>query len=671
MISRRALMRAAGLATAAAGGAMAGPVRGQTAGSRLRLADLGALPTDASPVHVPGHGWFEAVRALEEADGIVRIATEGGHHWQRIGFAGALQPAWFVAPEDGPDDALAIQRACDHASRFGPFAIDLGNTRYTCLTPLRVDPTRMALRGVGAVLDFADRPEPAIAEPLVILSDLTPFLGWQFDNGALSVDAGETLPQTHFLALADEGRYRVTLVIGALEGDDDFPALEVAVFGANRTRLGGITAIAPGRYDFEVEGPQSAANLSLETTASVRIDALSISAQGWRECVLVGSGEASPQYGHKWMEGIDIVGPGEGTALHGLRFQTDAEARSSRIEMRDVTVRGFQTGLVFSHRAYLIRATGLRCACEVGLHFLGGLRDAGELISLYGSVIDGGKIAILNNDAELALFGTAIDFTDQVFVGAGRVTFHGCHLEINRPKAADKPLIDLSWGNVTLIGGSFSVTGADFEAGNLCDHIFQLRARGATASMREVSTYNLRSQSGALAGGPGRLDTALMRGRRPRHMAPIVQFHPSRNLFGGLPLDLRTSGSPVGVFERFPTDVTSFRISPAFRYVWLFGRAHSGAELGIAFRVRCDTPGRIFVTLQAFDGDVREVVGDPGWPVDVTADWQTVRENTGDTHPASSSDGRVPEGYAEVALMLNLSRLEGTVEVADFFLCAV
>jgi hypothetical protein len=665
-------MRVAGLAaTALSGGVLARPALAQSSLTDPRINDLATLPTTASPVHIPGHGWFETALSKGDADGVVRVAASDGGQWQRIDFAGALRPSWFTQPEDGPDDAPAIQRACNHAARFGPFAIDLGNTRYRCLTPLAIDPTRMALRGVGAVLDFSTRTEPSLSAPAATLDDIIPELGWQRKDGALTREVGESSTLNHFLPLPEEGRYRVTIVIAALSGNSDFPALDVVIFGANRTRLGGITAIAPGRYDFEIEGPQPAARLGIETGARVQIDSLTITAQGRRECILVGAGEASPQYGHKWIEGIEIVGPGAGTALHGLRFETNAEARSSRLEMRDVTVRGFHTGLVFSHRAYLIRATGLRCACEIGLHFLGGLRDAGELISVYGSVIDGGRIAILNNDAELALFGTAIDFVDQVFVGSGRLTLHGCHLEINRPKAADKPLIDLGQGNVAQIGGSFGVTGANFEAGNLCTYIYELRSPAATASMREVSTYNLRSQSGALAGGPGRLDTALMRGRRPRHMAPIVQFNAARNLLGPLPLDLRTSDGPIGVFERFPTDVTTFKVSPAFRHIWLFGRAHPGAELGVAFRVRSETPGTIYATLQAFDGQARTAIGDAAWPIAVTADWQRYLDNTGDTHPASALDGRMPEGYGEVALMLDLSELKGTVEVADFFICAV
>ena len=669
MISRRAVIYATGAAAAALGGISARPANAAVS-ALPQLGKLAETPASASPAFIAGQGWFETALAEGEADGILRIAGADGQHWLRSNFAGALHPAWFAETADGPDDALRIQRAIDHAVHYGPFAIELGAARYNCLTRLVIDPTRIALQGAGAVLDFSAMQEPAQEPPVATLDDLAADVGWRREDGTFLRDEGEETSLIHELPLPLEGRYRVSLVVEALSGNSDFPALKVSLGEPKDTASGSITVTAPGQYDFEVEGPLPSARLTLGTDAAVRIKSLTVEAQGIRECMLIAADGSSAQYGHKWMTGIEVKGPGTGTALHGLRFETLADSRSSRYDLRDVTVRGFQTGFVFSHRSYLIRFTSLRCACDVGFHFLGGLSDAGELITLNGCVIDGGRIAVLNNDAEVAMFGTAIDFVDQVLVGAGRLTLHGCHLEVNRPKAADKPLFDLGRGTVSLEGGSFMVTGSGFEQGNLCDHIFELRSRGAVASMRNVSIYNLRSQSGALAGGPGRLDTALMRGSRPRHMAPIVQFDSARNLLGPLPHDLRVSATATGEFARFPTATDSFKVSPTHRYIWLFGRAPAGVELGLSLRLRSDTPGRVQVILQAFNGDVRAHIGD-SWPVDVTKDWQKYTNNTANTHPASALDGRVPAGYGEVAMMLDLSALEGTIEIEDCFLCSV
>ncbi|WP_179379309.1 hypothetical protein [Jannaschia marina] len=663
MISRRLLMRAAGVA------ALAGvATRPSAAQGTPGLADLKRIPPAQSPVRIEGQGWFDAVPAEGEADGILRIAGPDGAQWVRRGGDGTLDPRWFADGADGADDAPMIQRACDHAARFGPFLIDLGNRRYRCETPLSLDPTRVALRGVDALLDFSSRTPPPPGDPLLTLDRIAEGNGWRMADGAFSAGA-EAAPLATYLTLPDDGRYRVEFTVGTLGSQSDYPSLTVEMSTVRADVTAGLTVIAPGRYTFEVDGPLTAARLTLSASADVRLDALTVTAEGRRECIRVTAGTDSPQYGHKWIEGIDVLGPGPGGGLHGIRFETRETAKSSRLALRQVSVRGFDTGLVFSHRAYLIHGTRLRIACDTGLHFLGGSEDAGELITLTDSVIDGGRIALRNDGGEFVMTGCAIDFVDQVMVGAGRLTLQGCHLEVNRPKAADAPLFDVTEGVVAITGGSFGVTGHDFEAGNACDHIFELRSRAATATMSDVAVYNLRSQSNALAGGPGWLDVARVRGRRPRHMAPIVQFDPARNCLGPLPLDLRTSATADGTFERFPTAEPRFKVSPAFRYVWLFGTAPAGVELGAALQVKTDRPGQMLLLLQAFNGAARVPIGE-SWPVDVTTEWQRLAEHTGDSHPTVPAGGRVPAGYQAIALMLDLSGLEGTVEIANPFVTA-
>lgn len=250
------------------------------------------------------------------------------------------------------------------------------------------------------------------------------------------------------------------------------------------------------------------------------------------------------------MKGVEVIGPGEGTRFHGIRFEARAVARSSP-DLRNVVVRGFQTGLVFSHRSYLVRFYGLRCVSEIEFHFLGGSEDAGELIGFFGGVIEGARIAVLGDDAEFLFDGYSFDFVDQVFVGSGLLTMQACHLEIDRPKAED-----------------------------------------------------------------------------------------------------------------------SFKVSPQFRFVWLVGTSKPGAEAGVAFQLKGDLEGRVVAMIQSIDGESRTTIGDR-WTLDVTLDWTDVRANTGNTHPSAALDGRMPEGYGQVALMLDLSGYQGTLEVRNVFLCAV
>jgi hypothetical protein len=668
MISRRHLMRATGIAGLTFGGASA--ARGKVPDALRDLSDLAQQPPTPHPVHVPGQGWFEAATDDRPIDGILRVAGPDGVQWRRIGAHGTLQPAWFAQAQDGPDDALRLGRAIAHAEAHGPLAIDLGAARYDCRSRLVIDPTAVILRGNGAVLDFAEMPEPPRRDSLATLQYVKAAPGWRWQDDALHSDPAGSDALTLPLPLPQSGRVRIAVTLGALSGWQDYPAVFVTLNAADGTQLGGTTLLAPGQSIFEVEDHPAAATLTLRADGAARIDALMVTPQATREAILIRATKTSRQYGHKWLEGIEIAGPGGGTALHGLRFQTEADAMSSRLQLRDVTVRGFHTGMILSHRAYLIRAAGLRIACGVGLHFLGGSRDAGEMITLTDSVIDGGRIAILNNGAEFVLSGTSIDFVDQVVVGSGRVLLQGCHLEVNRPKAADAPLFDVGHGHIDIAGGTFMVTGADFDAGNQCDYIFALQSRAATAAMKEVTVYNLRSQSGALAGGPGRLDVSFVRGRRPRHMAPLVQHRADRNLLGAAPFDLRSSDTPLGAAVPYSNPDATLIIDAGTRHLWVVGQCQPGAEVGVFFRIRSDTPGTLYATVQALRGDARVAIGD-SWPVTVTPDWSTYRNNSANTHPEAAGDGRMPAGFIEIALWLDLSQITGPVECEAFFLCAV
>ena len=618
---------------------------------------------------MPGQGWFEPATADRPADGIVRIAGREGSQWRRVD-RDALRPEWFATATDAADEAILIQRACDHAARFDLGAVTLGARRWDCRSRITLDPTSTILRGDGAVLDFGALPLPPPSDPLVTLVDLPEAPGWTHDLGVLRSAYGEADALQLPLSLDRPGRFRISFLLAALSGWQDYPALFVTVEDGQGTSQGGVTAIAPGLYSFEVPGNIGDARLTLRADASVRIDSLEVTEQGNREALLIAATADSPQYGHKWMEGFDIVGPGRDSGLHGVRFQTLNESKSSRLMMRDITIRDFDTGLVFSDRAYLVRGDNLRIACDTGLHFLGGSRDAGEMLSLTDSVIDGGAVALRSNGAEFVLSATSIDFVEQVFVGSGHVTLQGCHLELKRPTAPERPPFDLAQGHVDMRGGTFLITGDDFEAGNQCDHIFELRSRGATAAMDNVMIYNLRSQSGALAGGPGRLDVSRMRGRRPRHMAPLVQQVPERNLLGPLPLAVFTSDMAQGRLSPLVTEGQIIRAEPDLRHLWLVGHAPAGAEIGLSLDIRADSDGTVEATLQGIRGDERLSFGD-SWQISVTTSWANYRNNIGDTHPSATFEGRMPDGCDAIALYLDLSALIDPVEIDEVFLCAV
>ena len=672
MTTRRAILAGFGLLAGFLASKRPTQAQAQTAPARNAVAELATRPMADSPAWVEGHGWYESFPADGDADGLLRVAGLDGRHW-RLSGTDALRPQWFIHPGDEMDAAKAIQRACDHARRHGPLRIDLGSARYRCRSRITMDPTRVILTGAGAVLDFRDMPEPPVLDPVVTLSQIRPTLedgSWHRDGEVLVHDGGPMEALTHFVALPQPGRYRVTFNVSALSGSVEYPMMRITVSRSDRTRLGGLVAVAPGLHVFEFESSQTAARLVIESDSHAEIDRLVLDWQGERECVLVQVAEGGDQYGHKSMYGIKLIGPANGTRLHGMRFETLANTRSSRLHMYDMEVGGFQTGFVFSHRSYLVRGYNLRCVSEIGMHFLGGTQDAGELFSFFGSVIEGSRIAIQSNGAEFLLDGTSVNFVDQIFVGSGFLTLQGCHLEINRPTDPARAPFDLVWGKVVMSGGTFIITGVGFEEGNACDHIFMLRSRAATALLSDVSTYNLRTLTGALAGGPGRLDTARLRGRRPRHTAPIVQFAPERNLLGLLPHDARSSATPEGPFEHHLVQQAAFSITSRVQFAWVCGMAQPGAEVGVSLELMGDMDGEVVLMIQAIDGETRKNISNR-WRVPVHMDWTRFQANTADTHPSVQADGRMPDGWPQVALLIDRSGYDGKLELRSAFLSAV
>jgi hypothetical protein len=668
MITRRGMVNGMALVAGALGAGYAARARAGTPVA-VRLADLPGVGPSPQPVWVEGQGWFVSVPATGSPDGVVRIAGSDGTEWLRSDYRGTVHPQWFVSEDDAGDDARAIQRACDFAAAERTAQVDLGNAVYRCRSRLEVDPTRTAIVGAGALLDFAEFKGAAANEDVLRLDSSVLNGGWQRDGTALVHVNGAETEMKHFLALAEEGRYRVDLAYSRLEGTNNLPFCRLRLTTPDGELIGRHTSVAAGRYAFEVTGPHPVVRLTLESDADVRLESLTITRHGRRECILVRSSEDSGRSGHKWLEGVTIAGPGEGTLLHGIRFETEHETRSSRIDMRNVVIEGFDTGMVFSHRSYLCRFYGVRCVSRVAVQFLGSSEDAGEGNAFFGCILGGGEIGIVNNGAEVMLNSTSVNFCKQVFVGSGTLTMQSCHIETHRPTEPAQPLFDIAGGHVSVSGGVFLVSGQGFEEGNQCDHIFELRSRAATATMAEVTCYNLRSRTGALGGGPGRLETVRLRGWRPRHIAPIVQFDRARNLLGAAPFDFRRSDAIEGSLSALPMEGETLLIAAEVSHLWLCGRAQPGVEIGVSLEARCAIEADIDLQVFALDGEKRLALDRP-WLTRFGPDWRLYQNSTFDAHPAASTDGRMPEGFGQLALLLDLSRAEAPVELRGPFMSA-
>jgi hypothetical protein len=668
MPNRRSLIRGLALLGGAVGLASGRPASANPGGS-ARLENLYNLPPTPNPVWVEDQGFFAAVPRAGEPDGVVRIAGPGDWDWLRVGFSGTVRPQWFARGGDGGDDALAIQRACDYTASGRTGEVDLGNLRYKCRSRIEIDPTRTAIVGSGALLDFSDYRPPAAGDRVVAtLDSVLPDGDWERDGAALVHSDGPETGLKYFVTLPEKGRYRVDVRYGRIEGSGQLPFSRLSLSTSDGTLLARHTSTAAGRYIFEFVAEQPVARLTLESDADVRLEALTVTWIGQRECILVRSLEDSPRSGHKWMEGVEIAGPGGDTILDGIRFETLHEVRSSRIEMRNVNLHGFDTGMVFSHRSYMCRFYGVRCVSRVSAHFLGAVRDAGESLSFYGCILGGGETAILNNGVEVIVTASSLNFCRQVFVGTGTLTLQGCHIELHRPTDA-RPFFDIGGGHTMISGGVFLISGHEFELGNQCEHIFALRSKRASALMSDVTCYNLRTQSNALAGGAGRLETVRLAGGRPRHVAPIVQFLPERNLFGPVPWDIRQSEGIDGKLVPLAMEGDTLRVEPTLDHLWLVGLSQRGAELGLAFEARAEDEAELEIRIFGLRGEERLQL-DRRWLAFFEHEWRHYARSTGESHGSAQTDGRAPDGYDRIAVHLDLSRVSKPMEIRHPFLSA-
>lgn len=734
-LPRRAVLRnVAGMVGIATAVSFAGPgtvdaaeTSARTAGAISSVATLDDLP-EIDPslglVDVRGHtaegdggGGLFVWRSVEigpvATDGAIRIASHvrpGDGHWLRIAYDGTkVRPEWFGTLAEGTDHAPVVQKAIDFVVAEKGGLVDLGGRRYRCLSTIEMDPTLCILSGSAAVLDFSDCPEVDTSQSVgrVSLSDLGSLAAgaWRWQDGVLRLEGDESSPLVIQRTLTRGERYRLDIQVEALEGDPNNPFLRLTIGDATgkADALRQIVRTA-GRYayDFEWEGSGDA-TLSLTSNSAVTIDAFSLAPRGRRECLRIRSRQDSPQYGHTWLQGVRLYGPGRDrqrkTELEGIRFETETPTRSSRLAVRDVVVEGFATALTLSDRCYLVQFAQSRFIGETAVHFLNGSEDAGENISFFGCILGGGKIGILNGGAEFNLFGTSINFTDQFYVGSGTLFASGCHFETERTLRPDQYLFDVGSGRVALEGGTILVSGRDFKAGNQADHIVMTRSRLAGFTMNGTFCYNLRSRTNVFAAGPGTIQLTNLAGDAVKFVASIPTQNAASNLFG-----------PASRLDRDPICLSVRLLDAEGRDDSSLGMIHRSADEGEKGE-KGDVPaGRLEVTKDASAGtplflwlmvpaktgsrvswslDLKSVGSDEtrslsidllyvqimaeaagrmgGWvaakrpsPVDLSprSEWLVVTGTTLDTREDEWSDGAVPSFATHIALRIDLSTFD-------------
>ncbi len=270
--------------------------------------------------------------------------------------------------------------------------------------------------------------------------------------------------------------------------------------------------------------------------------------------LIVASPADAPAYGQatQRITGIALRGPGKARGMAGIILRTEAPGRSSRISLFNLDISGFTNGVQFEDRAYLIQIynTAIR-GCENCVMSLPDQHDAGENVSFFGCTLSQSDVAVNNPGGfEMNFFATSLDYTPQWYSGNGLVNLYGCHLEMAAPRT-DQPLCNVTGNGVLQFhGGTIMVSGDSFAAHPENATVFHLQGVRSRAVLVGTSVYNLRSASGSMAAGAGRLILQNLQGGPQKQLAPAPMHTRRADLFGG-------AGKMSGRLIRVEADVTS------------------------------------------------------------------------------------------------------------------
>ncbi len=274
------------------------------------------------------------------------------------------------------------------------------------------------------------------------------------------------------------------------------------------------------------------------------------------------------QYGQatQRIEGLSLRGTGDKSTAAAILFRADQPGLSSRISLYNINITGFQDGLRFEDRAYLIQVYSTAISgCVNSIMVPPSLQDAGENMAFFGCTLSAGGVAVRNQAGfEFNFFGTSFDFTDQWYVGDGAANFHGCHFETAKP-LRPAPLFDVEGdGILNFHGGTIMVSGNDFDPSPKNAAVFHLAGARSRAVLSETSVYNLRSSSGAMGTGAGRLITRNLNGGAVKEIDAVPMNASKSDLFG-------RGGEFLDSTMRIEADLTSDPQSDTDRYHARYG----------------------------------------------------------------------------------------------------
>jgi len=366
---------------------------------------------------------------------------------------------------------------------------------YVTLPPGRYEVVLTGTATKGASYD-AGNPNPPYAG-VSFFSD-SPGEGWNLSGGSagggVGVNEGET---THFFY--------------------------AYVFSLSETQSGWLTFTGGGYANFDI------------TEMGVKNHALNCAIWATRD----GAADHYPLQ-HP-LKGVRIEGPGRTVAGSiGIYIHSYEEIDGNCMNYEDIRMGGFESGFKMGNGAYLVEFTRVNViSCRWGYHVPTGLQNAGENFRLYGGGVSSCDVLIYNPfGAEFSLFSSLLDYADtpgtqwgQVYVGQGRIELHSVHCE-TRANGSGLPLFDIG-GTMTWFGGMILIAPYDWAVAAPPIH---LSNSNATMRFHDTDLYNIRSDVGYMADGPGQVIGRFRNNGNPN--LSLISKSPAMDVLGGAGLFL-------------------------------------------------------------------------------------------------------------------------------------
>lgn len=154
--------------------------------------------------------------------------------------------------------------------------------------------------------------------------------------------------------------------------------------------------------------------------------------------------------------------------------------------------------------------------------------DAGESIDFFGCTFGNGGIGIKNSGGvALKLYGGAIDYCRQFFVGGGQVTLFGTHLEMAQPSTPEQYPIEVTDGDFKMKGGTLLVTPSGAN-----DFMFYRASRFSRIHLQGVDGYGWPAAKGQLMGGKRRLLIDRVLWGANHQIVSTIKRDPLHSVFG-------------------------------------------------------------------------------------------------------------------------------------------